>query len=220
MSDLSNDDEGRAKRLSAQAGRIGEVIDLVGGTMKAAELIGGNRGTLYKWRKGEARLPLDETAILAKAAGVSIDWIATGIKSTDEDVVLVPRFDVTHDGALLYMPGADFLRVPFWRTELERVNANIPQTIALVADGREMEPSIRDGAMLAVDRSRSDMAVSGVYALRPRNRLILARSEMRLDGSLVLTSDSRPGEKQEVAASAVVALRPIGMVVLALTRVR
>jgi phage repressor protein C with HTH and peptisase S24 domain len=200
--------------------RIAHVVELVGGQGKSAAIAEASRATIQAWRVGKARPPLIEMAALAKAAGVSLDWIATGIKSTDEDVVLVPRYDVTHDGALLYMPGADFLRVPFWRTELERVNADIPQTIALVADGREMEPSIRDGAMLAVDRSRSDMAVSGVYALRPRNRLILARSEMRLDGSLILTSDSRPGEKQEVAASAVGALRPIGMVVLALTRVR
>jgi phage repressor protein C with HTH and peptisase S24 domain len=199
--------------------RIGAIIDQVGGMAKAALAAGASRSSIQKWRTGNARPPLIEMAALAEAAGVSLDWIATGIKSTDDDVVLVPRYDVTHDGSLVHMPDEDQPRVPFWRTELERMNASIEDTIALVADGREMEPRIQEGAMLAVDRSRADMSVSGVYALRPRNRLILLRSEMRLDGSLILTSDSRPGE-QVITPASVDALRPIGMVVLALTRVR
>lgn len=204
-------------RWAGQAARIDQVIERIGGTIKARDLLGVNRGTLLKWRKGEARLPLDEIAILASAAGVTVDWIATGAGvAGHDDVVPLPRFDLGFDGALVQIEGAEWPVIPFWREALARQNADLGQTIAMVADGREMEPAIRQGAMLAIDRSRADMSLTGIYALSPRNRLLLMRSEMRLDGSLVLTSDAKPGEKQEVKADAIGKLKPIGMIMLVL----
>lgn len=58
--------------------RIKIVIEEVGGSIKAAALIGVTYEQVSKWRDGKAKAPFFALAALAKAAGRSLDWLAYG----------------------------------------------------------------------------------------------------------------------------------------------
>ena len=159
-------------------------------------------------------------ARLARAAGVSLDWLGTGEEHSNaprDSVLTLPRYDVTYAGELKRIDGAEWPQVPVFAALIERAGADPAHTIALVADGREMEPTIREGALIAVDRSRADLMTPGVYALIRGRRLMLLRAAPRFDGSVVLTSDSRPGDRDEVPADRISSLGVVGRVILALS---
>lgn len=58
--------------------RFAQLAAMAGGAVKAAELCGVSRNTFYLWGKGETRMPLEAALKLAEAAGVTLDWVATG----------------------------------------------------------------------------------------------------------------------------------------------
>lgn len=59
--------------------RILMVVKLVGGPVKAADLLGIKKyATVTSWCKGETRAPFEALATLAMEAGVSLDWLAYG----------------------------------------------------------------------------------------------------------------------------------------------
>ena len=58
--------------------RLTQVIEAVGGVKAASEIAGVNRDTITNWRDGRSKPSLAGMLELAKAADVSLDWIATG----------------------------------------------------------------------------------------------------------------------------------------------
>jgi phage repressor protein C with HTH and peptisase S24 domain len=58
--------------------RIGELIDAVGSVARAAEIANVSDVTIGRWRKGPTMAPFDKVAVLCVAAGIRVDWVATG----------------------------------------------------------------------------------------------------------------------------------------------
>lgn len=58
--------------------RFDQVIAMAGGFERARELCGVSASTPYQWRKSEGKMPLNAALKLAEAAGVTLDWVATG----------------------------------------------------------------------------------------------------------------------------------------------
>jgi phage repressor protein C with HTH and peptisase S24 domain len=58
--------------------RIGLLVGKIGGLNVAAEAAQVGRATVQTWRTGKARPPFVEMARLCSAAGVSLEWMATG----------------------------------------------------------------------------------------------------------------------------------------------
>ncbi|BAF88122.1 putative helix-turn-helix XRE-family like protein [Azorhizobium caulinodans ORS 571] len=56
--------------------RLKEVLKRVGGLRQASTIVGYKAEQIAKWRDGNARPPFYALQTLAKAAGVSLDWIA------------------------------------------------------------------------------------------------------------------------------------------------
>ncbi|MCF4167667.1 helix-turn-helix domain-containing protein [Zavarzinia compransoris] len=74
---------GEAPHWSPELGsRIKAVIDQLGGSTKAASLVGVTYEQVSKWRDGKARAPFSALAALARAAGRSLDWLAYGDGAT------------------------------------------------------------------------------------------------------------------------------------------
>ena len=61
---------------------------------------------------------------------------------------------------------------------------------AMTAIGDSMEPTIRDGDLLLVDRSIDRVVNHGIYVLVYNGAVLVKRVQLRLDGSLVLKSDN------------------------------
>lgn len=59
--------------------RLQRVIFLAGGAIETARICGVSRGTVYLWTgSSESKAPFVAVAAIAAAAGVSLDWLATG----------------------------------------------------------------------------------------------------------------------------------------------
>src|SRR5262249_24086400 len=58
--------------------RVAHLVALVGGPVRAAAIIGKPRTHVDNMRKPDAPLRLDDVLALAREAGVSLDWVATG----------------------------------------------------------------------------------------------------------------------------------------------
>ena len=72
--------------------------------------------------------------------------------------------------------------------------------------GDSMEPTLRDGEVILIDRQRNHMKNDGMYVFRIDNDLIVKRVERRIDGSVLIKSDNplydtftlHPGEQESV----------------------
>ena len=72
-------------------------------------------------------------------------------------------------------------------------------TTSFVMDGDEMEPTIRRGAMVLVDRNASVPSRSGPYAVETNDRLTVRMVESRLGGGVILRCENkRYGEQLTV----------------------
>ena len=200
-------------RLAGQAARITSVIEKVGGVLKAAEMIGANRGTLSKWRKGEARLPLDEIAVLAHAAGLSADWVATGREFS-------PRAETAE---VVWLPVLNRDRgdeaVPVPRIGIEGRVSNIAAAAAFVVEGREMEPFIIARDIVIVDRGDRDISRAGgrVYVFRRDDRLVLARAFALSQGIVEVYNEVPRAPREKIRASGLPNLDVVGRVALTLS---
>lgn len=79
------------------AARLRQLIDALGSIAQAATIAGITPEQLSKWRDGKARASFLGLAALARAAGYSLDWLATGAARAP----VVPGATAAIDGDLL-----------------------------------------------------------------------------------------------------------------------
>ena len=186
--------------------RFGELIDLVGGPTKAGKITGVARQTVDQWRKEGRRIPLTAAGDLARAGGRSLDWLmGNEIQSMTMQVqkdgspvpdgyVSVPALSVraSAGGGQIAGPldaiGGDVvaLREDWMRS----LGLHAGRTEALTAIGDSMEPTIRDGDFLLVDRSIDKVVSNGIYVLVYNGAVLVKRIVIRMDGTLTLKSDN------------------------------
>lgn len=58
--------------------RLSHLIESAGGVGRAAEMVGASDDAVANWRSGKSKMPLAPAAILARAAGKTIDWLYFG----------------------------------------------------------------------------------------------------------------------------------------------
>ena len=200
------------------AARVAAVVEKAGGQTQAAKLAGVSRNAIHKWRTGEARLPLLEMYALAKAAGVSLEWLATGSEATGSDTfVFLTRRDVDVNGAVIDAPAVDWREVPFRRDYLEHYGIDPSVAIVMVVSGDEMPLVSRPSALMIFDTSRTTLDKAGVFAFVRMKRLVLLRVAPRLDGGVVLSAANEGYGREEIPADATASLNVIGQVMVAVS---
>ena len=116
--------------------------------------------------------------------------------------VLVPKFEVQasagggiDNGALAHGPSE---MIAFREDWLRSLGVNPRFAQALVARGDSMEPTIRDGDLLLVDRAIDRVVDEGIYVVTVAGLVLVKRLQMRRDGTLVLRSDNGRYEDEVV----------------------
>ena len=164
---------------------------------------------------------------LANAGGVSVEWLISGEQTRqsptperqmqDGDFSFVPRYDVRASAG----PGAI---VPFedidgsaqflaFRSEwLRRIGVNPRRAEVLIVAGDSMEPTIRDGDLLLIDRGVDRVIDNGIYVFVLGGMVLVKRVQTRRDGSLVLLSDNQRYREEIVPAHDLTDLRVEGRV--------
>ncbi|MDC7787325.1 helix-turn-helix transcriptional regulator [Rhodoplanes sp. TEM] len=159
---------------------------------------------------------------LAKAGRVSLEWLVAGVnklQDTDiiEDFSFVRRYDVRASagpGALVPLDDLDGTsRFVAFRTEwLRRIGLNARQAEVLIAVGDSMEPTIRDGDLLLIDRGIDSVVDNGIYVLVLGGMVLVKRIQTRRDGSAVLKSDNQHYDDEVIPAAELPELRVEGRV--------
>lgn len=203
----------------ALAQRVARLVQLVGGQGKAAEIAGVGRTTIQEWRSGTIKLPLVQTALLARAAGVSLNWLAFGDGSLEgasgeRCEVWLRRRDVSTSGEIIEVPDADWNQVPFRRDYLEHYGVAIDHAFAMVVPGDEMKPTINETDIIVADTSKRDLTATGIYAFLRHKRLMVLRAQLRLDGGVTLAGDNESYGVEELKPDAAAQLHVVGRVMV------
>ena len=190
--------------------RIALLVSMVGGPVKAASIIGKTRTHIDNMRKPDAPLRMDDVLALAKQAGVSLDWVATGEPVRPD---LVGGLDDARGAGFGGLPG--FTRLQPLRPEIATIGGRsverwAPSDIAVSAQWLDnefgltgevaryahagdggMEPVIGKGAFVIVD-TRPAKPRTGLYLVGVGDELLARRLSRLPDGNAELIADADP----------------------------
>lgn len=130
--------------------------------------------------------------------------------------VLVPRYDVAAsmgNGSVIHSEQVvDHLafREEWVRTELGAVPKNL---ILISAIGDSMEPTLRAGDLLLIDRGGEGVKQDAIYAFATNGELRVKRMQLKIDGSVVVKSDNQQYEPETLTSDQAAALHIVGRVV-------
>lgn len=130
---------------------------------------------------------------------ISINWLLYGqdpsslIDSTDKYwIKYFPTVSVSAGG------GADGRDDDFEKLELPDffINIvggqdNIKNIEAINVTGDSMEPTLNNGNIIFIDKTKNDISKDGIYAFVNENGLFVKRIQKRIDGALDIISDNK-----------------------------
>ena len=130
---------------------------------------------------------------------ISINWLLYGqdpsslVHSTDKYWIrYFPSVNVSAGG------GGDFsdndyekLEIPDFFLNLVGGVDNIKHIEAINVTGDSMEPTLNNGNIIFIDKSKNDSSKDGIYAFVNENGLFVKRIQRRIDGALDIISDNK-----------------------------
>ena len=148
----------------------------------------------------------DKLVKIAKAAGVSLDWLATGrgpkhpqsqSPAIDGAYALVPLYDVRaaagHGAMVDREQVIDFLA--FRRDWLwKELHAKANDLYLIKVAGESMEPTLREGDVILIDPRQANVSSDGIYVLRIDDSLLVKRCQ-RLPGGKIMALSDNPAYK-------------------------
>lgn len=206
-------DDQKSPTYDAELGhRLARVVDDLGGAGPASKIIDVKAETVSKWVRGESKAPFYALAAFARKAGASLDWLAWGtepafaptVASGDQPIYepgagplpfgffRVPRYDVRASaGAGALNDDANIKDYLAFRESWIRVELGTSprEVLCMNAIGDSMEPTIRTGDVLLVDRAITKVADEAIYVVALEDALLLKRVQPLL-GGVVLRSDN------------------------------
>jgi phage repressor protein C with HTH and peptisase S24 domain len=179
----------RIERLAEEAGSLAEL----------ARRAGISRRMVDRYRHGSVPSS-DNLVALANAGGVSLQWLATG-----EVGHIKPAGDSTFIENGLYLTAeqhraASISFNPRWIKEM--FGANTFEISLLPVQSTEMEPTLKEGGHILVDRRVQEFRAPGIYVLRFETSnidqsanlkpavVLPRRVTIRPDGTLLVTVDN------------------------------
>jgi phage repressor protein C with HTH and peptisase S24 domain len=137
------------------------------------------------------------------------------------DFIMVPRYDIASSagpGALV--AGEQIVDYLAFRADWVKNAIGVaPKYLALISvKGDSMAPTLSDGDLILVDRSREAVEDSGVYVIHLNDALLVKRVQRHLNGALTVRSDNDRYAPEHVAAENVASFRVVGRVVWACRR--
>ena len=184
--------------------QFGSVADL-------ARAVGVSDNAIYKWVSGRGQPSMISLVNLARAARVSIEWLATGQESKGEaraaesgEYVYLPRNSVRTAGGR-GVQNRQIVDYVAFKTEWLRRRFGIdPKSLMLIeAVSDSMAPTIDEGDLVVVDLRDPRFRHDGVYVLRASGDLPIKRIQRRPDGKLIIRNDNAAYEPTVVAADSV-----------------
>lgn len=210
-------------RVAEIAKRLKKAVKQAGGNKRVSEASGVSESTLNTYLAGLYDPKVTTLERIAKACGLAVGDLlgegrtdsstenCTSIPGLAEEAqpyesapgfVFVPRLQVeaaAGGGRLARMEGIESGDVIAFREDwMRRIGVSPLHAQALLAIGDSMEPTIRDGDLLLIDRSVTRIVGNDIYVVVYAGLVIVKRVLVRRDGSVVLRSDNDALHDEEV----------------------
>lgn len=194
------------------ADRIDIAIEKIGGVGKACSTIGVSYPTIGRWKEGTSDPKLSNVKAFAEAAGVSLDWLVSGVGDS-RDLVLYDTIEVLIDED---MPDDEYEYVPAYDVEvsagagsvclgeseatkhlafrkhwLTARGLNVKSLAAMFTKGDSMTPTIPESAVVVINREQTTPLDGKVYVIRIDDRHYVKRVQWLIGGGLRLISDNK-----------------------------
>jgi len=165
-----------------------------------AEALGLPRDTYAKYET-RSLLPHDLIDDVAQLTGRSIDFVLTGrgdgapTRPANDDYAAVPRWSYAASaghGAIIE-PEPEKQHEILFRLEWIRTitDAPIERLFALTVEGNSMAPTLMDGDLALIDRTRTQARSDGIYLINVDGELLVKRLQKSLtDGTWTIISDN------------------------------
>ncbi len=200
------------RRLRLIMQQFGSVADL-------AKAVGVSDNAIYKWVSGRGQPGMSSLVSLAKAAGVSVEWLATGQGST-KSLLDQPR---TPEASIFYSTPRHALALPEAGAVLEssqvvdylhfhqnwfqrKFGLDAARVVLIETRGDSMAPTIDEGDLCLIDLADGRFKHDGLYALRDGDELAVKRLQREPDGSLMILSDNSAYQPIRVTAGEITIL--------------
>ena len=226
------DQEGRRIFEEAAKSLIGRRVKEARGLVSQktlADLIDVHVNTIGKIERGDAVPDAIQLHEIGRVTKTNPAWLLCGDlyeKSSESthgdkaaansaDLVLVRGYDVKASAGNGSQVNDENVMgsFAFKREWLARKGLN-PQNLAVVtARGDSMEPTVRDGDILLVDRNVTNISADGIYLIERDNELYCKRLQRKFDGGVTIMSDSPRYEAQHLSADAAEDLHVAGRVI-------
>ena len=197
-------DEEFRRRLRLIMQQFGSVADL-------ARAVGVSDNAIYKWVSGRGQPSMMSLVNLSKAAGVSVEWLATGRggpskgkseihTSEPAEVVPLPHHSLRATNGRMAIQNQQIVDyVSFQSQWLQRaLNIDLRNMALVEVIGDSMSPTIDEGDLVLVDLREGRFRHDGVYVLRAGTDLAVKRLQRQPDGALLIRSDNPAYESSMV----------------------
>ena len=193
--------------------RLTQVIESFGSVVMVAKAVGVSDNAIYKWLAGRGQPSVTNLVALARAARVSIEWLATGEESKQSaqaitravehgDFIFMPRnrirFSSGREGILRSDQVVDSIA---FRAEWvkRRLSTDSRDLLLIEVVGDSMAPTVEDADLILADLAEPRFRQDGIYLLRHDSGLAVKRIQRRPDGKLLIRSDNPKYEAMVVS---------------------
>lgn len=186
------------------------------------------RRTLETYLTGQSEPKASRLVAIAKAAGASIEWLVTGegqpdgsayqtqsqtqglaarepeAERFDDRFALVPLYDVRVSAGHGAFNGTEnvLTQLAFTRYWLNKLGLHAAHLVAVRVDGDSMEPTIRSGDVLLIDREQTHPRDGAIYVMRREDWLVAKRLQLLAGGLVRVISDNQAYPPEEVEPAA------------------
>jgi phage repressor protein C with HTH and peptisase S24 domain len=190
--------------------RLTQVIESFGSVVMVAKAVGVSDNAIYKWLAGRGQPSVTNLVSLARAARVSIEWLATGEESKQSaqaitravehgDFIFMPRnrirFSSGREGVLRSDQVVD--SIAEWVKR--RLSTESRDLLLIEVVGDSMAPTVEDADLILADLAEPRFRQDGIYLLRHDSGLAVKRIQRRPDGKLLIRSDNPKYEAMVVS---------------------
>jgi transcriptional regulator with XRE-family HTH domain len=184
--------------------RLTQVIHSFGSVVSLATVVGVSDNAIYKWLAGRGQPSVANLVALARAARVSVEWLATGVEAAQGaqaasravehgDFIFMPRnrirFSSGRDGILRSEQVVD--SIAFRADWVKRVLHTEPRDLILIeVVGDSMAPTVEDSDLILANLAEPRFRQDGIYLLRHDGGLAVKRIQRRPDGKMLVRSDN------------------------------
>ena len=168
---------------------------------------------------------IDRAAMIARAAGVSLEWLVTGYgpvipdlseaaSELEKEFALIPGYNIQVAAGNGIVPESEQAtrKLAFRHKWLKYRGLKEKDLVLVFAKGDSMEPVISDNNTLMIDTSKQRLEDGSIYVIRNNEHLVVKRIQNTLKG-FILISDNKEYERVEVSYNEADDLQVIGKVV-------